>query len=45
MAAGRVLACELDGPLGTVVPRGLLCLGATYVMSEKYRNYPTSLSS
>jgi hypothetical protein len=42
MPAGKLLACEPYGPLGTIGPRGLLCFGGRQAASEKYHKQPTS---
>ena len=42
MPAGRLLACEPDGPLGTIIPRGPLCFRDTHPPREERDECPTS---
>ena len=44
MPAGRLLACEHNGPLGKLTPEGRLRFGRAQLLNDKYRNLPTSPS-
>jgi len=42
MPVAEIMACEADGPVGMVIPRGPLCFGGAQLLRETQRTYPTS---
>jgi hypothetical protein len=43
MPAGRFLACEPEGPLGTLIPRGPLCFGGAQLPGDRCQHLHTFL--